>query len=347
MTYDRENRLTEARSQESVVSYTYDPLGRLIRRIAGNTTNCLYYAGWQLIAEYDGTGALQRKYVYGPGIDEPIRVTSGGASYFYHADGLGSVTEITDNAGQIVENYRCDAFGAPTFYNTSGVVTNASIIGNRLLFTGRDRDADTGWYNYRHRYYNPALGRFVQPDALWHGNNANLYGYCLNNPLRFLDPEGKSAAEAHDYWEYIARSGQDRGGGFGNLQTAGASLMNAFLDFWGATDIETSAAESGWYSAVSGCHAKALRSGLWSAAMIGMAAMPGGGKGGAAFSRDAQALIELAKEAKHTGVTRESAKELLKWAKEYGLTGLDHIDSTHWRGGSHIRIGPVNHIPVR
>jgi len=201
MAYDRENRLTEARSQESVVSYSYDPLGRLIRRVAYTndsgswiltSDSCLYYAGWQVIAEYDGDGNLQRKYVYGPGIDEPIRMTSGGANYYYHADGLGSVTEITDVTGNLVESYRYDVFGTPTMYDHSAIRISQSAIGNRLLFTGRDYDPDTGWYNYRHRYYNPALGRFVQPDPIGiNSGDINLYRYCLNNAVNNVDPEGK------------------------------------------------------------------------------------------------------------------------------------------------------------
>jgi RHS repeat-associated protein len=200
MTYDRENRLTEARSQESVVSYTYDPLGRLIRRVAYTndsgswiltSDSCLYYAGWQLIAEYDGDGNLQRKYVYGPGIDEPIRMTSGGANYYYHADGLGSVTKITDVTGNLVESYQYDVFGTPTMYDHSAIRISQSAIGNRLLFTGRDYDPDTGWYNYRYRYYNPALGRFVQRDPVGlAGGSVNLYGYCRNNPVTLVDAFG-------------------------------------------------------------------------------------------------------------------------------------------------------------
>ncbi|MEI6084574.1 MAG: hypothetical protein WCS70_09765 [Verrucomicrobiota bacterium] len=54
---------------------------------------------WQTIAEYDGAGSVTAKYVYGPGIDEPVRLTRGGTNYFYHADALGSVTEVTTNGG--------------------------------------------------------------------------------------------------------------------------------------------------------------------------------------------------------------------------------------------------------
>jgi RHS repeat-associated protein len=206
MTYDRENRLIAASNQQSAISYQYDALGRQTRRqvqtwnaASGSwlltSDSFFYYAGWQLIAEYDGAGTLQRKYVYGPGIDEPVRMTisqlPSSISYYFHADGLGSITEITGSTGQLVESYRYDVYGTPSFFDSSFIPHNSSLIGNRLLFTGRDRDPDTTWYNYRHRYYNPSLGRFVQPDRFGiKGGDMNLYRYCLNSPANNVDPYG-------------------------------------------------------------------------------------------------------------------------------------------------------------
>lgn len=83
-------------------------------------------------------------------------------------------------------------------------MTNVSQISNRLLFTGRDRDSDTGWYNYRNRYYNPGLGRFVQPDPIGiFGGDVNLYGYCLNSSLNFTDPNGLAVGEFNRYREML------------------------------------------------------------------------------------------------------------------------------------------------
>lgn len=64
------------------------------------------------------------------------------------------------------------------------------------------------------------------------------------------------------------------------------------------------------------------------------------------YDAQQQALIELAKYAKMIGgVTRDQAQTLLGWAREYGLVpARDHIDTTHWRFGPHIEIGPVDHI---
>lgn len=203
-TYDGGKRLVSATAGALTVTYTYDALGRLIqRRTSGSsiTTNRLYYAGWQPVAEYDGAGILKRKYVFGPDLDETIRMAAGSTNYYYHVDALGSVSEITDSVGVKIESYAYDVYGATTVYNATGVLTNASQISNRLLFTGRDRDSDTGWYNHRNRYYNPTPGRFVQADPLRiNGGGINLYRYCANDPVNFRDPLGLRPKGSDDPW---------------------------------------------------------------------------------------------------------------------------------------------------
>ena len=193
-TYDYENRLVQASNGTNTIAYTYDARGRLIeRRSSGNsvTTNRMYYVGWQMIADYDGVGNMRRKYVYGVDIDEPVRMTGSGTNYYYHADALGSITEITGSTGALVESYTYDVYGAPTIYNSSGAVTNASAIGNRRFFTGRNRDGETGLYNLRNRCYSPTLGRFMQTDPSGlAGGDLNLYRYCGNNPVNSSDPMG-------------------------------------------------------------------------------------------------------------------------------------------------------------
>lgn len=91
--YDYENRLTELRiDSETVGTYSYDFAGRRITKTADSTTTNYYYDGGQVIAEYDGSNNLLRKFIYGPGIDEPIcmiGVADGNAVYYYHFDGIG------------------------------------------------------------------------------------------------------------------------------------------------------------------------------------------------------------------------------------------------------------------
>ena len=61
--------------------------------------------------EYDGANVLQAHYTHGPEIDEPIAVTKGASTFFYHQDGLGPVTDLTDSAGTTAKSYAYDAYG--------------------------------------------------------------------------------------------------------------------------------------------------------------------------------------------------------------------------------------------
>jgi RHS repeat-associated protein len=173
-----------------------DYLGRRVSRTiygAPNITIKYAYDGDRIIAEYDGSGTLLRKFVYGPGIDEPIcliEVAESNAVYYYHFDGLGSVVALSDVNSVLVERYTYDVFGRPTIRDANGTELAESALANPYLFTGRAYDAETGLYYYRARYYDYATGRFLQPDPTGYTDGLNLYAYVGNNPFGFVDPSG-------------------------------------------------------------------------------------------------------------------------------------------------------------
>jgi RHS repeat-associated protein len=112
--------------------------------------------------------------------------------YYYHFDGLGSVVALSDVNSVLVERYTYDVFGRPAIRDANGTEIAESAFANPYLFTGRAYDAETGLYYYRARYYDYATGRFLQADPTGYIDGLNLYTYCTNNPLRFVDPLGLS-----------------------------------------------------------------------------------------------------------------------------------------------------------
>ncbi|MEW6619279.1 MAG: RHS repeat-associated core domain-containing protein [bacterium] len=121
-------------------------------------------------------------YVYGNGQlvaklqEEPIG--SSPKVYYYHNDHLGSARAITDKDGKVVEQYFYYPFGG------GGPVGGPT-------FTGKELD-DSGLFYFGARYYDPALGRFITPDPI-QAAGQNLYVYCYNNPLGYVDPNGEWA----------------------------------------------------------------------------------------------------------------------------------------------------------
>ncbi|HWR17668.1 MAG TPA: RHS repeat-associated core domain-containing protein, partial [Terriglobales bacterium] len=155
--WDYENRLTSATTQNGVITFKYDPFGRRIQKSSASGTTIYVYDGANAVEELDGAGVVTARFVQGAGIDEPLAQSRSGLN-FYHADGLGSVTSMTDGAGLPSATYVYGAFG--TLASSSGTVANP------YRYTAREYDPETGLYYYRARYYDPTIGRFLSEDLM-------------------------------------------------------------------------------------------------------------------------------------------------------------------------------------
>ncbi|MFQ5882891.1 MAG: RHS repeat domain-containing protein, partial [Candidatus Methylomirabilales bacterium] len=193
-TYNVENQLTRVEkfsipgglSPDLTAQYRYDPLGRRITKEvtqAGTTTTTRYvYDNEDILLEFDGSNVVQARYTHGPGIDEPLIMLRGGQSFFYHADDLGSIWDLTDSAGGSVLSHTYDSFGQ--------LIAQTGTLVNPYTYTAREFDPETGLYYYRTRYYDPATGRFLQEDPIGFLAGLNFYTYGENNPLIIVDPYG-------------------------------------------------------------------------------------------------------------------------------------------------------------
>ena len=101
--------------------------------------------------------------------------------YHYASDEMGSTTHIVDENGSVKNRYAYDAWGR--------ITVKEEAVPNRFTYYGQQIDPITQQYYLRARFYNPALGRFTQEDT-YRGDGLNLYAYCANNPVFYVDPSG-------------------------------------------------------------------------------------------------------------------------------------------------------------
>jgi RHS repeat-associated protein len=190
--YDAQNRLVSGSATDGTTfTFAYDAKNRCIARTINATTTLYIFDGWNLIDERNAADTQQAKYIHGPAIDEMlVRTTPTGPAY-YHQDGLGSTTALTNATGTLLESYRYDVFGAPTFLDATGTAVPSSPTSNRFQYTGREYLAELSLYDYRNRAYSAEVGRFLQTDPIhFDARDVNLYRYVRNNPANDIDPLG-------------------------------------------------------------------------------------------------------------------------------------------------------------
>jgi len=206
--------------KSDTLSYTwrYDALGRQVARvksgILGSTDIRIYYDGVEdveTVTWSSSTETQTRRSVYGESIDELLETTDYDSDpdvdYYAHADKLGSIVLLADNAGTNQESYRYTDFGQTTVVDGSfaKLTTLGSNINNWKRYTGRERalPATFGddWYFYRARVYRADAGRFVQRDPV-HIDGPNPYVYSRAAPLNFVDPMGMTTMGTGGAMEY-------------------------------------------------------------------------------------------------------------------------------------------------
>jgi RHS repeat-associated protein len=200
-TWDHRNRLTAVVTKDSggaitkQVDYTYDVYDRRITKTvdadgvgAGTATEEHFvYDGEHISLVFDETGTQTQRYLHGPQIDQVLaEETAAGDTQWALTDHQGSVRDVIDNSGAVLNHLVYDSFGQVTSESDP-------TVDFRFGYTGRELDAETDLMYYRARYFDPAAGTFVSEDPLGFGaGDENLYRYVFNSPTNFTDPSGQA-----------------------------------------------------------------------------------------------------------------------------------------------------------
>jgi RHS repeat-associated protein len=179
--YSSRNELVQR--TDTGVTFPHDPLARLDSVVgAPGGTVKFQYDGTQVSTELDPSNNLLRRYVWGPGADEPL-VWFEGSDFsnprWLVADERGSVIAVTDGTGAALAINSYDEYGIPGAANSG-----------RFQYTGQAWIPELGMYSYKARIYSPSLGRFMQTDPAGYPDGPNWYAYAGNDPVNRADPSG-------------------------------------------------------------------------------------------------------------------------------------------------------------
>ena len=181
-TYDGANRLKSYTYRSATTNYKYGPEGRRVQKATPTVTETYVY---------DAFGKLAAEY-------STAAPTSGG-TYYRTTDHLGSTRLVTKQDKSDADCYDFAPFGEEIPNTLGGRSSNACFAASfdgRHRFTGQERDDESDLDYFGARYFGASLGRFISPDPLMASAKVsnpqtwNRYAYTLNNPLRYIDPDG-------------------------------------------------------------------------------------------------------------------------------------------------------------
>ena len=196
-TWSNGRRLTSAVNSSTGLnnSYTYDMDGLRLTKTVGSVEHKYVWQGSKLVAEY--FGGTEFEFFYdenGAPYAFSYKATASATPvmYYYVTNLQGDVVSILNASGTSVAEYSYNAWGKVL----SATGTMAAI--NPIRYRGYYFDSDSGLYYLKSRYYDPNLQRFINSDTIPSTGQkfigANMFAYCLNNPVGLYDVDGCFAA---------------------------------------------------------------------------------------------------------------------------------------------------------
>ena len=206
-------------------AFTYDGLGRRLSK--GNITY-IYDSNGRVIKQSNGI-----EFIYdNSGV---AGIVYNNATYIYRKDAQGNIVALIDSNGNVVVEYKYDAWGDHNIELSEPSYENLAKA-NPFRYRGYYYDDETGLFYLTSRYYDPETGRFSNADDISYINpeiinGLNLYAYCSNNPVMGYDPNG--TWDWSKFWGWITVAALAVVGiglivATGGLAAAGIIAVNGF-----------------------------------------------------------------------------------------------------------------------
>jgi RHS repeat-associated protein len=204
--YDALDRLIIVADQVQKTVYDYDDSHRRLAKtvFSWNGTTWLpeqkvyyLYQGSHEIGSYDREGRNIELRVlgqssFGSEIGAAVALEVGKESYALISDSTGNIVGlIKANDGSPYETYRYSPFGDEQIFDKLGNLVEEAI--NPWRYASKRKDPETGFIYFGRRYYDPEIGRWLTTDPAGFADGMNLYVFNHNNPLRYIDQDGRFA----------------------------------------------------------------------------------------------------------------------------------------------------------
>jgi RHS repeat-associated protein len=225
LVFDSANRLNQVTNSQT---YRYDGLGRRVQTTDAGTnaaTYWIYSQAGQVLYSTEARRTRNIAYIYLGNTQVATRTVTWGSGAvevrYQHTDALGSPVAETDGNMAVTKRNSFSPWGE-TWGTTSVDGTG---------YTGHVTDQGTGLIYMQQRYYDPVVGRFLSSDPVPtdpnSGANFNSYWYANNNPIRFLDPDGRLGQSGAAGWNsHLCDIGSCESGSFGTESAAGPSVRS-------------------------------------------------------------------------------------------------------------------------
>ncbi len=188
LSFDQENHLTSfSYGYQMTATTSVDGLRASKSDNASGLTTYFLYDGQTLVGEIDGAGNVATVYTNDLG-GSPLARSSATNTTWYQYDAQGNVAQRLDATGNVLSSDLYDAYG-----NLLAGGDPTDPLGYNAQ-AGYYTDHETGLTLCTFRYYDPSMGRWLNRDPIGYAGGSNLYGYCGNSPVSYMDPLGLNPA---------------------------------------------------------------------------------------------------------------------------------------------------------